>query len=76
MSIVYVDKPPTKYSKQLKNQFKKIPAASKAYVRNLFPIVEWLPKYNLIWFSSDLTAAITIATLVIPQSMAYGIVYY
>lgn len=72
MSVIYLDNPPPEYSERLKNQFKKIPAYSKSYVKSLFPIVNWLPKYNLIWFSSDLTAGITIATLVIPQSIAYG----
>ncbi|KAL9549827.1 hypothetical protein PS6_005874 [Mucor atramentarius] len=76
MSIVYIDNPPPKYGDQLKNQIKKFPAGAKSYFRDLFPIVNWLPKYNLIWLSGDLTAAITVGTLVIPQSLAYGTILY
>lgn len=72
MSIVYIDNPPPKYGDQLKNQIKKFPAGAKSYFKDFFPIVNWLPKYNLIWLSGDLTAAITVGTLVIPQSLAYG----
>ncbi|KAF1798551.1 sulfate transporter family-domain-containing protein [Mucor lusitanicus] len=72
MSIVYIDNPPPKYGDQLKNQIKKFPAGAKSYVKDFFPIVNWLPKYNLIWLSGDLTAAITVGTLVIPQSLAYA----
>lgn len=72
MSTIYIDNPPTKYTDQLRSKLRKLPSGSISYVKNLFPIVQWLPKYNLIWFSGDITAAITIAILVIPQSLAYG----
>ena len=39
----------------------------------LFPIVEWLPAYG--WRDTamdDLLSAVTVATLVIPQSIAYA----
>lgn len=72
MSVIYIDNPPPKYGSQLKNQIEKIPSGTKSYFKNLFPIINWLPKYNLIWLSGDLTAAITVGTLVIPQSLAYG----
>ncbi|KAK4515531.1 Dicer-like protein 1 [Mucor velutinosus] len=72
MSIVYIDNPPPKYRDQLKNQIKKFPAGAKSYFRDFFPIANWLPNYNLIWLSGDLTAAITVGTLVIPQSLAYA----
>lgn len=72
MSIVYIDNPPPKYGDQVKNQIKKFPEGAKSYFRYFFPIVNWLPKYNLIWLSGDLTAAVTVGTLVIPQSLAYA----
>lgn len=72
MSVIYIDNPPPKYGSQLKNQIKKIPSGTKSYFKNLFPIINWLPKYNLIWLSGDLTAAVTVGTLVIPQGLAYG----
>lgn len=72
MTTLYVDSPPPRYQDQVKNQFKRLPSNAKSYVRDLFPIVNWITKYNLIWLSGDLTAAITVGTLVIPQSLAYA----
>lgn len=73
MTTLYVNNPPPRYIEQVRNQLHQIPANTKTYFKDLFPIVHWLPKYNLIWFTGDLTAAITVGTLVIPQSLAYGI---
>lgn len=73
MTTIYVDNPPPRYIDQIKNEAKQFPRNAKAYFKDLFPIVSWLPKYNLIWLVGDLTAAITVGTLVIPQSLAYGI---
>lgn len=72
MTTIYVDNPPPRYIDQVRDEVKQLPANAKAYFKDLFPIVNWLPKYNLIWFTGDLTAAITVGTLVIPQSLAYG----
>lgn len=72
MATIYVDSPPPKYSSQLKETCRQLPSFARSYVKDLFPIVNWLPKYNWIWLSGDLTAAITVGTLVIPQSLAYG----
>lgn len=53
----------------------------KAYCKNLdilklitfiFPIVSWLPKYNLGKFHGDLIAGITVGIMIIPQSIAFG----
>lgn len=72
MTTLYVDSPPPRYQDQVKNKIKQLPSNAKSYFRDLFPIVNWITKYNLIWLSGDLTAAITVGTLVIPQSLAYG----
>jgi sodium-independent sulfate anion transporter 11 len=72
MTTIYVDSPPPKYSNQIKETCKQLPSFARSYFKNLFQIVNWFPKYNLIWLSGDLTAAITVGTLVIPQSLAYG----
>jgi sodium-independent sulfate anion transporter 11 len=72
MTILYVDMLPPRYTDQFKNFTKKLPHQARLYFQNMFPIVHWLPKYNWIWFFGDLTAAITVGTLVIPQSLAYG----
>lgn len=75
MALFYADMPTPKYTDQAKDFVREIPHHAKNYVKNMFPIVHWLPKYNWIWFSGDLTAAITVGTLVIPQSLAYGTFY-
>ncbi|EAU88189.2 high affinity sulfate permease [Coprinopsis cinerea okayama7 len=43
-----------------------------AYVLSLFPIVQWLPRYNFGWLSGDLIAGITVGMVVIPQGMSYA----
>lgn len=72
MTTIYVDNPPPRYIDQARDLMKAMPGQTKVYLKDLFPIVHWLPKYNLVWFTGDLTAAITVGTLVIPQSLAYG----
>lgn len=49
-----------------------IPSNIKDYLLSLFPILQWLPKYNRQWLYGDLVAAITIGCIVIPQGMAYA----
>ena len=72
MSTIYVDNPPIRYTDQLKYGIKQLPRMAQTYVKNLFPIVDWLPSYNMTWFSGDILAALTVGILVIPQSLAYG----
>lgn len=72
MKVLYIDSPPPSHNEQLKDFTKNLPKHIKSYFKNMFPIIEWLPNYNWIWLSGDLTAAITVGTLVIPQSLAYG----
>ncbi|KAK9489203.1 sulfate transporter family-domain-containing protein [Lipomyces doorenjongii] len=42
------------------------------YVVSLFPFIHWIGRYNLQWFIGDLVAGITVAAVVVPQSMAYA----
>ncbi|KAI8375499.1 sulfate transporter family-domain-containing protein [Blakeslea trispora] len=72
MSTLFLDDPPIKYTDQIKHGIKQLPRNAKIYVKNLFPIVHWLPSYNLTWLSGDLLAALTVGILVIPQSLAYA----
>ncbi|KAJ2917208.1 hypothetical protein MD484_g3170, partial [Candolleomyces efflorescens] len=44
----------------------------KAYLLSLFPIVQWLPRYNLGWLSGDLIAGLTVGMVVVPQGMSYA----
>ncbi|KAL8128617.1 hypothetical protein V2J09_017772 [Rumex salicifolius] len=41
-------------------------------IQSLFPILQWLPRYNLSLFRSDLVAGLTISSLAIPQGISYA----
>ncbi|KAJ3413537.1 hypothetical protein HDV05_007838 [Chytridiales sp. JEL 0842] len=42
------------------------------YVSDLFPIFQWLPRYNTTWLMGDLIAGVTVGLVVIPQAIAYA----
>ncbi|KAL1728625.1 sulfate transporter family-domain-containing protein [Schizophyllum commune] len=42
------------------------------YVTSLFPILSWLPRYNLGWFYGDVVAGITVGMVLVPQGMSYA----
>lgn len=42
-------------------------------LRQYFPILEWLPKYNVKLLGNDLLAGLTVGVMLIPQGMAYGL---
>ncbi|KAI0340645.1 sulfate permease [Trametopsis cervina] len=42
------------------------------YAESLFPILHWLPRYNLGWLSGDVVAGLTVGIVVVPQSMSYA----
>uniref|UniRef100_W5KB77 Sodium-independent sulfate anion transporter n=1 Tax=Astyanax mexicanus TaxID=7994 RepID=W5KB77_ASTMX len=41
-------------------------------VRSCFPLLAWLPRYNLAWFKMDLLAGLTVGLTVVPQGLAYA----
>jgi hypothetical protein len=47
--------------------WRELPQNSKAYVKGLFPFVNWIHKYNGRWLLSDMIAGITVGVFVIPQ---------
>lgn len=47
----------------------------KEYGLSLFPFVDWIPRYNLIWLTGDLVAGITVGAVVVPQGMAEDTVF-
>lgn len=44
-----------------------------AYVRRLFPFINWIGFYNSQWLIGDLVAGITVGAVVVPQGMAYAL---
>lgn len=42
-------------------------------LKHLLPILQWLPDYNQQRLSGDIVAGITVAIMIIPQSMAYAL---
>ena len=67
----YVEEEPT--VGQWFAQFAPTGKGTARYFRNLFPIINWMPYYNLQWLAGDLVAGITIGAVVVPQGMAYAI---
>lgn len=48
------------------------PAAALLYVTEKFPIIGWLPRYDYRWIVTDFVAGLTLALMLIPQSLAYA----
>ncbi|GLB35321.1 putative STAS domain containing protein [Lyophyllum shimeji] len=42
------------------------------YVVSLFPIFQWLPRYNLGWLTGDVIAGLTVGMVLVPQGMSYA----
>ncbi|OTB06562.1 hypothetical protein M426DRAFT_318959 [Hypoxylon sp. CI-4A] len=51
---------------------RKLPSATKQYLLDKLPIIEWLPRYSPSWFIQDFMAGLTIGVLLIPQGLAYA----
>ena len=43
------------------------------YFTNLFPCIDWLPRYNWTWLVGDSIAGLTVGLVVVPQAMAYAL---
>ncbi|EWC48027.1 hypothetical protein DRE_02606 [Drechslerella stenobrocha 248] len=43
------------------------------YFTSLFPFLQWIGNYNLLWLTGDLIAGITVGFVVVPQGMAYAL---
>ncbi|KAI9340531.1 sulfate transporter family-domain-containing protein [Obelidium mucronatum] len=55
-----------------KEAVQDLPKASVRYAKSLFPIVHWMPRYNLQWFIGDFIAGFTIALILFPQAISYA----
>ena len=49
-------------------------SCTKKQLNRKLPITDWLPKYNVEYFVSDLIAGITVGLTVIPQGIAYALI--
>jgi high affinity sulfate transporter 1 len=47
-------------------------SSGKSPIHQLIPILQWLPHYNGSWLKWDLIAGVTLASFVLPESMAYA----
>jgi high affinity sulfate transporter 1 len=52
------------------NNVKSSPKNS--YFAHYFPILQWLPNYQLSWLRTDIVAGLTVWAVMIPESMAYA----
>lgn len=43
-----------------------------SYFNSLFPFTEWIGSYNIQWLIGDSIAGVTVALVVVPQSMSYA----
>ncbi|KAI0861849.1 sulfate permease [Xylaria cubensis] len=50
----------------------KLPSATKQYLLDKLPIVQWLPRYSPSWLVSDFVAGLTIGVMLIPQGLSYA----
>ena len=55
-----------------KDGARALPSASLYYALDKFPIIGWLPRYDLRWIINDLIAGITVGLMLIPQSLSYA----
>ncbi|KAJ7581105.1 sulfate transporter family-domain-containing protein [Mycena floridula] len=44
------------------------------YFFSLFPIIGWISRYNLGWFTGDLIAGFTVGMVLVPQGMSYALI--
>ncbi|OBZ83939.1 putative sulfate permease C3H7.02 [Choanephora cucurbitarum] len=64
---------PSRPSKYRQRQFyKRLPTLVANYIINIFPIFQWIHKYNTTWLVQDMIAGITVGIVIVPQSMAYA----
>ncbi|KAJ3111723.1 hypothetical protein HK098_008343, partial [Nowakowskiella sp. JEL0407] len=58
------------YGSQSKSELKNFPKYVKDYLVSLFPLFQWIGRYNLTWFTGDIIAALTVGLLILPQALA------
>lgn len=66
----YVEEDPT--VEEWMREHKPTAKGTWNFVLGLFPFINWMGRYNRIWFVGDVIAGVTVGTVVVPQSMAYA----
>ncbi|CAB4429222.1 unnamed protein product [Rhizophagus irregularis] len=69
--LLYTEKGPSLKS-QFNDFFKQFPHHSLEYTKSIFPIRNWIGRYNLTWLYGDLIAGFTVGAVVIPQAMGFA----
>ncbi|XP_051871266.1 sulfate transporter isoform X2 [Pristis pectinata] len=60
--------------KRLKEYFSCTPTKTKDFLVDLFPIVQWFPKYKWKkWILGDIMSGLIVGILLVPQSIAYSL---
>ena len=59
-------------SDYVREHWKNPRRAALDYVDSLFPMRRWILSYNTGWLAGDLIAGITVALVLVPQSMSYA----
>jgi len=59
-------------SDYVREHWKNPRRAAFDYLDSLFPMRRWILSYNLSWLTGDLIAGITVALVLVPQSMSYA----
>nr|GAT61246.1 sulfate permease [Mycena chlorophos] len=72
--VNYPDDPiPTVTTKQYIARYTPNPRRAVVdYVLSLFPILTWISRYNLGWFTGDVIAGLTVGMVLVPQGMSYA----
>ncbi|KAL1923525.1 uncharacterized protein VTP21DRAFT_8505 [Calcarisporiella thermophila] len=51
---------------------KQLPSAIPQALLDMFPVIHWLPRYSRKFIAGDIIAGVTIALVLVPQSLAYA----
>ncbi|KAI8646998.1 sulfate transporter family-domain-containing protein, partial [Parasitella parasitica] len=69
---IVIDYAPVPFKIKAKELFRQLPGFFKSYFAGIFPIVQWIHRYNLTWLVQDVIAGVTVGIVIVPQSMAYA----